>query len=1181
MEKRSLLYAGYWRNSLVDTELARGVLTARDIKSFLSCPLDSLRKGRVDQAIVCEIFSKESVEVQTIEVLVRPKVYLTRLEHGSKRQTSLPGVVAPLVIAANLRRDGWLLPAGSTFVPRDLLEPLEHGSFAIGVLDDLDMFLTNHSAPDVDPAMDDNDDQGQHISEAWAECLAHGERLLAFVSKDWAKVERSFEAADYGYLIKNDGAGSASKHIVALYDHMRAEKPSVPLFERYASDTVEPAEPCLPPNSGFKERLGHSGSRFPLAPAQRDALSHLLITKAGEILAVNGPPGTGKTTMLLSVVATLWAKAALEGGEPPVILAASTNNQAVTNIIDAFSKDFDSGTGPFAGRWLPDVFSFGAYFPSKSKEESGDAGRYQTRSFFEHVESVDYVNRAKAAYLQAAASAYPDADTRSVESVVKALHRDIQVEAEKLAAIETAWVQLCHAREALRKELGDDPDATMAERRRDEAVSHAEQHRYTELLEQWETYLANEPLLYSLLAWLPPVAKKRLRLARLFLRQVWPWSTLNEDWQRFKHIELSIHEIGARLARSLQERQDAVRRGEEKLQAVREQLARWRLALAPLGVADRADILSLAEADEAADTSIRFRIFLLTTHYWEGRWLLDMERILPSLDAEKKKTGAVAQKKRWYRRMKLTPCVVSTFFMLPADMKASRHDGGGFVSDYLYGFADLLIVDEAGQVLPEVAGASFALAKRALVIGDTLQIEPVWSVPSRIDIGNLVGAGLMEAADEGAYAHLSDIGKTAASGSVMRIAQCTTRFHYDPDLARGMFLYEHRRCFDEIIGYCNELCYRNKLIPRRGAASKNGLPAMGYLHIDGLCQPGSGGSRVNRLEAETIAAWLAANKDELEAKYGKRLDQIVGVVTPFGGQVRAIAQACREHGINVGGSGGMTVGTVHSLQGAERSVVIFSPVYSKHADGTFIDKSPSMLNVAVSRAKDSFLVFGDMDVFERSNKSTPRGLLANYLARNPNNVLHFERRPRRDLITQRTGIQQLRDASEHDAFLLSVLEEATREVHIVTPWILLERVKEIGALAAMTAAVRRGVQVCIYTDPEWNTDAREPALVEEKRRRLHATAETLGAAGIETIFVGRVHSKIVMADDNVYCVGSFNWFSASRDVQFARHETSLVYRGPDLKEEIEVMRESLRSRRVGGRAVTQRRSNPELESSPA
>lgn len=60
-------------------------------------------------------------------------------------------------------------------------------------------------------------------------------------------------------------------------------------------------------------------------------------------------------------------------------------------------------------------------------------------------------------------------------------------------------------------------------------------------------------------------------------------------------------------------------------------------------------------------------------------------------------------------------------------------------------------------------------------------------------------------------------------------------------------------------------------------------------------------------------------------------------------------------------------------------MVIFSAVYSKHADGGFIDQRTSMLNVAVSRAKNTFLVFGDMDVFTAAPKSRPRGLLAHYL----------------------------------------------------------------------------------------------------------------------------------------------------------------------------------------------------------
>lgn len=66
--------------------------------------------------------------------------------------------------------------------------------------------------------------------------------------------------------------------------------------------------------------------------------SSLNETKDGEILAVSGPPGTGKTTLLQSVVADLFVKHAKEGLKAPIIVATSTNNKAVTNIMDSFAN---------------------------------------------------------------------------------------------------------------------------------------------------------------------------------------------------------------------------------------------------------------------------------------------------------------------------------------------------------------------------------------------------------------------------------------------------------------------------------------------------------------------------------------------------------------------------------------------------------------------------------------------------------------------------------------------------------------------------------------------------------------------------------------------------------------------------------------------------------------------------
>ena len=58
----------------------------------------------------------------------------------------------------------------------------------------------------------------------------------------------------------------------------------------------------------------------------------------------------------------------------------------------------------------------------------------------------------------------------------------------------------------------------------------------------------------------------------------------------------------------------------------------------------------------------------------------------------------------------------------------------------------------------------------------------------------------------------------------------------------------------------------------------------------------------------------------------------------------------------------ITIGTAHAFQGGECDVVLFSPVLATGAPlGTamWVEKQRNLINVAVSRAKRAFIIFGD------------------------------------------------------------------------------------------------------------------------------------------------------------------------------------------------------------------------------
>jgi len=1142
----------YWRASLADSALGKGRFKKKHLAKLIRLSESERAQGRVANATLARLFDSKPASMQAITVRLWPMLVARRHSHGADRDDGLPQYVAPIVTEAELSRDGWLRPK-RTVIARDLLEPLPEGAFSIGAVDDLDTFLTTSPFSGV----------GQDAGKAslWQAYRQHCQRLLREVAGGWPQGDAEYEPTDHGLIEEAEEVSNTIKNILSLYDHILAKKPPSALLKTYASGRIRDPVPCLPAETEFAKRLGHCSDRFALADHQRDVLAHLAVAGTGEILAVNGPPGTGKTTMLLSAIAGEWAEAALDGGDPPVIIAASTNNQAVTNIIDAFGKDFAKGEGPFAGRWLPGIDSFGLFLPSQSREAKASRD-YQTESFFQKLETPAYVQDAERAYLTAARRALPDLRDPDLRRIVSALQNLIRTEVGKLAAADAAQVALSLARNAMAA-LGPDPEAAHAERQRRRDRAARDHAAASQLVGQWEQYLVGEPILLSLFSFLPPVAARRALRARLFLRAQGAAGPVTE-LSRVEEMDTALRRRTKESGEELRRLELEAERSAQLLIDFKRTREAWGEAVRQLDCSDeQAD--DVIECDRRADSTVRFRLFLLATHYWEGRWLLDMREALPTIEADRKKTGRTTVVPRWRRRMMLTPCAVATFATLPDKMVVTGYAKGKYIDDYLYDFINLLIVDEAGQALPETAGASFALAKKALVIGDTRQMEPISSIPRVVDIGNLTENGILPAGhDEADHSRIVALGVTSSDGSVMRIAQAVGRYHPHADLERGLYLFEHRRCYDEIIAFCNDLCYKGSLQPKRGPADPDGpLRPLSYLHVDGLCAP-AGGSRNNLLEAQTITAWLAANRERLEQHYHLPLESLAGVITPFGSQVRAIKNACRKNGIRVDKEGDddpvLTVGTVHSLQGAERPLVIFSSVYSKHADGSFIDDSPSMLNVAVSRAKDSFLVFGDMDVFSSARSGSPRALLASFLFRDPANALEFDVQPRADLVGRESRINMLRDVEEHDAFLHTVLDGEAGQIHITSPWILVPTMEYAGILQGLRQASQRGVRIRIYVDYEWNdVRGRDHA---EKATQFEKAHRVLSEIGVGLIPVHRLHSKIVTVDDRLLCIGSFNWLSADRNGRYVRHETSLVYEGRHLEKEIAVIRDSLARRRI-------------------
>lgn len=1107
----------YWRHSLADVDLRSPEV--KESNAFQPS-LKEILAGSLSERLTRDIFRAAEAETPRrrgkqeereekplrVSLLLAPFGLRRSFQHGTAmgRESRRHN---PVWIPAFLTRDGALQRGepGSPWIGREFLKPVFHDQPVVGRLGDFDQFLTATPQPS---------------GPEWEHVIAHTEALVkAVLGRTLQDLELpGLEVLPSLAILWSEDRGM-SRAILDLYEKTREEETIPPLLRTLAaggSPTPAPAPYDLTEPGPALRHLGQMGL-FSLSPSQRQTTHSLMALAEGAVLAVNGPPGTGKTTVLQSIVASLWVEAALkEDALPPIILACSTNNQAVTNILDSFGAAASpQGDDPWTERWLPKLTSYGLYLPSFSKFNDPESRNFQKassgpggwRGLPELMENPDFVRQAEAEYLGKARMVLKDADLKSVEAVAHQLHGMLAETCQKLSESILDGREI----EALRRRHGCSTHGEAIarihrERQEANAAWTDQEGLHAEVL----AALQAVPFLEDLFSFLPSIRERRnRRLALPFLR---------------RHQQPPTAE-GTDLAKVLPGR---LRNAQEEIRARLEGAEAWgaredRLA-AQLAQAGSRPLDDLGQVLDVLD-GLRYRLFLIAGRYWEARWLMAIKPLLAS-GRSLKAQNRVACEGRFRRFSMLTPCMVATFHQAPKVFNWWNRDTEATIP--LFETIDLLIVDEAGQVSPEVGAATFALAKRALVVGDIHQIQPVWGISPGVDRANLREVGIEPPGEE---AGENDWAFQASRGSVMSLARRATALTCEHD--RGLFLSEHRRCVPEVIRFCNELVYQGRLHPLRPAMTERVLPALGWAHIASPAVA-DGGSRSNPGEARVIADWLSRHRKELETHYKKPLQEIVAVITPFAAQRATLERAFQDQQLKV------PAGTVHTFQGAERPVVLFSPVYSfsEAPRSLFFDNGPSLLNVAVSRAKDSFLIFGDMRIFDPASTSLPSGKLAQLaFATEDGEITDIE--SAQHLLAQ-PEIKRLSKLEDHRRVLHEALTQSFERVLIVSPYLTQGAVVADDIPRAIEAARERGVRVCVVYAPSLN---RYPASAAK-------VAETLSRAGAEVTAATRMHSKTLAVDDSWIVEGSFNWLSARREEghPYQNQEASLAHKGPNSHE---------------------------------
>lgn len=267
-----------------------------------------------------------------------------------------------------------------------------------------------------------------------------------------------------------------------------------------------------------------------------------------------------------------------------------------------------------------------------------------------------------------------------------------------------------------------------------------------------------------------------------------------------------------------------------------------------------------------------------------------------------------------------------------------------------------LIVDEAGQAVPQSAVGALIRCRRALIVGDPIQVPPVVTLPAGLTTTICRRFGV----DPMVY--------NAPEASVQTLADAASAYFTEFETDQGSRtvgapLLVHRRCAEPMFSIANAVAYSGLMVQAKSpgpSAIKEILGSSGWADVRGSAYdkwcPAEGEyllEMLRRLAAADVAPDLFVVTPFVAVQDGLR--RAVENDEPLAGWLKDPRAWAYDR-----------IGTIHTVQGREAEAVFFvlgAQMDDQLGARVWAGKQPNLLNVAVTRAKEVLYVIGARDAW--------------------------------------------------------------------------------------------------------------------------------------------------------------------------------------------------------------------------